>query len=848
MTPICCWGMSFRQFASRHSVPGVRSQLLSALHVVVLWNFAVSQPVFDMLSRHPEFLVIRQSRPIEITALAVTLSFLLPAVGAGLSLLIGWRMPFVGRALQLMLLGGCSALLCLIAGRDNELVSSLSLVILAGLFGFLAVWGYHTSRSLRSFVTWLSPALLLFPALFLWFSPVHKILVERPEENLKTVRSGEQPLPPVVMVIFDELAVTALLDENLEIDKDKYPHFSDFVRGATWFRNTVTGSDTTAQAIPTIQNGKFPDVSLLPTPADHPNTIFSLLSPSHILKAFGTFTMLCPDDLCEKAPRESPVRRWRSLLSDLSIVYLHLLLPEAYRVELPSISENWMDFGKFGNTAIPPASELSQKDRSRVGLGIWASITKDTQINRLRQFEQFLEIIGTPSSPAFYFFHTLLPHVPYIYLPSGKTYTTDQPLVGLSDDDKERWGTDLWAAKQNYHRYLMQVKFVDTLLGRLVAHLRATGLYDASLIVVTSDHGVSFRRGEQRRQLSRTNAVDIAAVPFLIKAPYQVEPKVMDNPTATIDILPTVADLLGLEIDWPIDGESGFRQLSRERDFRFVSYKNRDVQLTVPAISREQLLDSVKFRNGLLGAGIPMPVQHQGRFDLLGVRQGDLVVREDPSFAIRQEFPTPDEMALDRKLFVPSLISGRLRARSWELSPHILAISVNGTIEAITKPWQFSVKGRSGVWSAVLPEDVVRELSPEIEIFLVSEEGNRNVLLRPTGHFDELPNYPEIGRSHIIAPSGTLESLDRSSYHGQIDLVRRQKGRLEIAGWAAKISSRTIPDYIWVYMNGAFLHEGPVGVSRPDVVATFGSPELLNSGFHYDLHLPIQLLMYDHQT
>ena len=38
-------------------------------------------------------------------------------------------------------------------------------------------------------------------------------------------------------------------------------------------------------------------------------------------------------------------------------------------------------------------------------------------------------------------------------------------------------------------------EFLDRLIGRLVQHLKQVGMYDDTLIVITADHGVSFRAG-----------------------------------------------------------------------------------------------------------------------------------------------------------------------------------------------------------------------------------------------------------------------------------------------------------------------------------------------------------------
>ena len=64
-------------------------------------------------------------------------------------------------------------------------------------------------------------------------------------------------------------------------------------------------------------------------------------------------------------------------------------------------------------------------------------------------------------------------------------------------------------------------QFLDRLIGRLVEHLKQVGLYDDTLIVITADHGVSFRAGDLRREVTPTNHADILSIPLVIKVPHQ---------------------------------------------------------------------------------------------------------------------------------------------------------------------------------------------------------------------------------------------------------------------------------------------------------------------------------------
>ena len=93
----------------------------------------------------------------------------------------------------------------------------------------------------------------------------------------------------------------------------------------------------------------------------------------------------------------------RSLSEDLGVVYAHMVLPSALEDELPSVSEGWGDFN--GGDAAEAALEMLG-DNGRPG-----------------RFEDWLRSIRPSSQPSLNFKHTLLPHVPWQYLPDGRAYS-----------------------------------------------------------------------------------------------------------------------------------------------------------------------------------------------------------------------------------------------------------------------------------------------------------------------------------------------------------------------------------------------------------------------------------------
>jgi arylsulfatase A-like enzyme len=93
----------------------------------------------------------------------------------------------------------------------------------------------------------------------------------------------------------------------------------------------------------------------------------------------------------------------------------------------------------------------------------------------------------------------------------------------------------------------MQLVATDKLLGEAVELLRKGGLWDDAIVIVTSDHGLTFEPGPQRQPGSAP--LEVTAVPLFIKTSAGTEVGLSDLPALTIDIAPTLVALQGGQPD-----------------------------------------------------------------------------------------------------------------------------------------------------------------------------------------------------------------------------------------------------------------------------------------------------------
>jgi choline-sulfatase len=143
-----------------------------------------------------------------------------------------------------------------------------------------------------------------------------------------------------------------------------------------------------------------------------------------------------------------------------------------------------------------------------------------------------------PKGPLFLFFHIYEPHVPY-----------DPP-----EPYRSRFA----------HPYDGEVAYSDAIVGELLDHLRATGIYDRALVIVTSDHGEGLGdHGEQQHSILLY--AEAIRVPLLLKLPQsQLAGRTVDAPAQLTDLVPTVAEVLGIDPPKKTAGVSLLRLLGRD--------------------------------------------------------------------------------------------------------------------------------------------------------------------------------------------------------------------------------------------------------------------------------------------
>jgi hypothetical protein len=683
------------------SKEGAKAAGWAYLNLAVLWTFAVAQPLFDLLKDNPEFFAARGSSGFDIISFSVLLVVLPPALLLTIELLLGLIRPEVRQGAHVVFLGLLIALIAAQALKKAFDASDTVLIVLALAVGAAVAALWARAEPVRSFLNVLSPVPIVFLLLFLLSGQISELAF--PSEA-KARSIGGVATAPIVVVLLDELPSNTLVDDNDKLDAKRFPGFGELAKNATWFKNAYTVYDSTERAQPAIMDGDLPAKDRQPISSDHPNSIFSLFGKSHRMNVDEEATAVCSRDLCTDTIGDEPYgKRLSSMAEDLGLVWLHVVSPPDIENDLASVSENWGNFGGGDSAQVPSTSQASP-------------VNTRANLNRGRsaRFQEWMDRIVPGRRPALNFKHTLMPHVPWQYLPSGRLYRRqpNDAIPGLSNQAFEDQG-QLDVLLQ---RHFLQAGFADLELQRLWKKLKADGLWDQSLIVVAADHGVAFPHKRERRRLNRQTAAEIAPIPLFMKAPGQRTAKVDDAWVETIDILPTIFDILNLDPRVKMDGRSAFSEEVQSRDELRFLIRNTFETLKIPAADftreRKAIIDR---NNRLFGSGADGPdrIYRIGPHpELIGQPASAAGPPLDVELADAGDYENVDPASG----YVPAHIVASVNGP--DRHPRDIAVAVNGTIQAVGNTFKLAVGDSGELVSVMVPESAFQKGRNRVEVLL----------------------------------------------------------------------------------------------------------------------------------
>ncbi|REE00216.1 sulfatase-like hydrolase/transferase [Marinoscillum furvescens] len=159
----------------------------------------------------------------------------------------------------------------------------------------------------------------------------------------------------------------------------------------------------------------------------------------------------------------------------------------------------------------------------------------------------------------------------------GSQHPFDNGHIYLRDERLAPWPRTVDIARQHLSDYYAIITHLDAQIGRVVAALKASGLYENTLIVMAGDSGLGVGN---HGLLGKQNIYDEDGIhiPLIFSGGLIEESSSrIDALVYNFDILPTLCELAGLEIPESVTGKSLASVISGEsssvRDYTYHAYR-----------------------------------------------------------------------------------------------------------------------------------------------------------------------------------------------------------------------------------------------------------------------------------
>ncbi len=396
-------------------------------------------------------------------------------------------------------------------------------------------------RSFLKLMGMAAPAVLA-PAAASWF-----------HQNLKM---GDSSKPNIIVILFDAMSA-----RNLSVygyPRQTSPNLERFAERANVYHSHHSGGNYTIPGTASILTGTYPWTHRA---VNHSGEIKRDLVDNNIFNVLGQeyHRLAFPQNVWSSLIASQFDKDIDTLLSSDAFGELGFLLGSYFPNDRNMATRALDDFVFKDNQA--PVSLILGTLQSALYLrksnlldsqgyprGLPHNINYPVYFRLEKVMDELAALLPEQPLPFFAYLHLFPPHAPY--RPTGKfnrAFTDDgfvpvsKPMHRFSDkqpDDR------LNVSRQSYDRYIASL---DEELGNLLDSMENAGIFENSYVVITSDHGEMFERGE-RAHSTPLLYEPITHVPLLISAPGQKSRRDIYSPTNAVDLLPTFASLAGKQI------------------------------------------------------------------------------------------------------------------------------------------------------------------------------------------------------------------------------------------------------------------------------------------------------------
>jgi arylsulfatase A-like enzyme len=436
-----------------------------------------------------------------------------------------------------------------LSSSSREAILSFSLNYLAAVFLF----SYFVQKIIpalqigrTSTSEFVSPAkylLKLVPIVFIVLGIIfflhQKPIVSAPESRSSLIK---EDLPNVILLTMDTVRADHLSIYGYE--RETSPNLKQLSQESTLYKWAIASGDMTLPTHASIFTGMY---------ARQHGSHFSKIFPSG--KPLSNKLLTIAEILSERGYLTMGVVANKGYLSrhfgmDQGFQYYDVRLPVPFLASTPPFYLRRSIRDALTHFVPRSLYDMTTRRAEEINREVFSLL------NKLQEYDK----------PFFLFINYMDAHNPYIppppfdelYPGKNESFTsTDYYKLYDSVMALERKPTS-----KEYNHLISQydggIAYIDFNIGKLIERLKELGLYDNSLIIITSDHGEVF--GE-RDLFNHAVSVyqDQIYIPLIIKYPHVNEGSIVNNTVSVVDLMPTIVDVLGHKVPGDIQGQSLFQ-------------------------------------------------------------------------------------------------------------------------------------------------------------------------------------------------------------------------------------------------------------------------------------------------
>jgi arylsulfatase A-like enzyme len=396
--------------------------------------------------------------------------------------------------------------------------------------------------------------LKLSTLLLLAGSPVHF--------RFPRIEKTDPTKPNILVIVFD--AFSALNSSLFGYARNTTPFIEKLSEQAIVYHNHFASAPFTSPGTATLLTGKLPWTHRA---FNKNGTVSKSIENQNIFNIFGqngyyqvaythnyfadTLLRQFVSDISNYVPRKDLYisKYWISDLfgNDFDIAYLSALRGIETKYNGPSHS---LYLSELYNWLFPYIEEVKLKPyRDTYTLGLPGASGQHFILDQA--IDWVADKVDQFPVPFLGYFHFLPPHSPYL---------PPKPFIGIYDNDDYRAvekpihilskNDSINSMTLNRRKYDQYINYVDFEFERLFNTLQEKGVLNNTWLVLTSDHGEMFERGNVGHMVDTLHQ-PVVKVPLLIFPPNQNEKVDIFETTSAIDLLPSLLQITGQSIpDW----------------------------------------------------------------------------------------------------------------------------------------------------------------------------------------------------------------------------------------------------------------------------------------------------------